>query len=119
MKVGIVVQDEYPHLGLVRPRRLGRSLTRPGHAGVLRASGPRDAPEYEALEEAAVHRFPYLRRSWAHRWIATASPVNLLWSFWIVRVARREKLDILVSSNLRVAMSTIVAARWLRVPIIL
>jgi glycosyltransferase involved in cell wall biosynthesis len=119
MKVGIVVQNEYPHLGLVRPRRLARSLTRAGHHAVILASGPRDAPEYEALEEAAVHRFAYLRRSRVHSWIATASPINLLWSFWIVWVARREKLDVLVSSNLRVALPTIVAARWLRVPIIL
>jgi len=119
IRVGIVVQNEYPHLGLVRPRRLARSLTRSGHHAVILASGPRNAPEYEAREEAAVHRFTYLRRSRVHKWLATASPLNLLWSLWIVRVARREKLDVLVSSNIRVALPTILAARWLRVPIIL
>src|SRR2546425_10258132 len=119
MKVGIVVQNEYPHVGLVRPRRLARSLTRAGHHAVILASGPRDAAEYEALEEAVVHRFKYLRRSWLHNWLATASPLNLVWSLWIVRVARREKLDVLVSSNIRVALPTVVAARWLRVPVIL
>jgi len=119
IRVGIVVQNEYPHLGLVRPRRLARSLTRAGHHAVILASGPINAPEYEALEEAAVHRFTYLRRSRVHKWLASASPLNLLWSLWIVRVARREKLDVLVASNIRVALPTIVAARWLSVPIIL
>jgi len=86
---------------------------------VILASGPTDAPEYETLEEGAVHRFAYLRGSRVHKWLATASPLNLFWSLWIVRLARREKLDVLVASNIRVAFPTIVAARWLRVPIIL
>ncbi len=119
MKVGIVIQNEYPHVGLVRPRRLARSLTRAGHHAVILASGPRDAAEYEVLEEAAVHRFKHLWRSWLHSWLSTASPLNLVWSLWIVRVARREKLDVLVSSNIRVALPTVVAARWLKVPVIL
>ena len=119
MTVGIVVQNEYPHVGLVRPRRLARSLTRAGHHAVILASGRKDAAAYEALEEAAVHRFTYLRRSWVHKLIATASPLNLVWSLWIVRVARREKLDVLVSSNIRVALPTVIAARWLSVPVIL
>ena len=119
MNVGIVLQNEYPHVGLVRPRRLARSLTRAGHRAVILASGPGDAAEYEALEEAAVQRFNYLRHSWLHAWLATASPLNLVWSLWIVRVARRERLDVLVSSNIRVALATVVAARWLRVPVIL
>lgn len=119
LRVGIVVQNEYPHLGLVRPRRLARSLTRAGHRAVILASGPSDAAEYEALQEAAVHRFACLRRWRVHKWIATASPLNLLWSLWIVRVARREQLDVLVSSNIRVALPTILAARWLRLPVIL
>jgi glycosyltransferase involved in cell wall biosynthesis len=119
IRVGIVIQNEYPHVGLVRPRRLARSLTRAGHHAVILASGPRDAGPYEALEEAAVHRFTYLRGSRAHKWASTASPLNLLWALWIVRVARREQLDVLVSSNIRVALPTIVAARWLGVPTIL
>ena len=119
MRVGIVVQNEYPHVGLVRPRRLARSLTRAGHHAVILASGPRDAAPFEELEEGVVHRFTYVRRSWVHPWIATASPINFLWSVWIIRISRREKLDVLVSSNLRVALPTIVAARWLRVPTIL
>jgi glycosyltransferase involved in cell wall biosynthesis len=119
MNVGIVVQNPYPHLGLVRPRRLARSLTRAGHHAVILASGHRDAVEYEALQEAAIYRFSYLRRSWLYRWLAVASPLNLVWSLWIVRIARREKLDVLVSSNIRVAFPTVVAARWLKVPVIL
>jgi glycosyltransferase involved in cell wall biosynthesis len=119
MNIGIVLQNEYPHVGLVRPRRLARSLTRAGHHAVILASGPRDAAPYDVLEEAVVHRFKYLRRSWLHEWLATASPLNLVWSLWIVRIARREKLDVLVSSNIRVAFPTLVAARWLRVPVIL
>jgi len=86
---------------------------------VILASGPRDAAPYEVLEEVAVHRFTYLRRSRLHNWAATASPINLLWSLWITRIAKREKLDVLVSSNIRVAVPTIVAARWLRVPTVL
>jgi len=119
MRVGIVIQNEYPHLGLVRPRRLARSLTRAGHHAVILASGPRNAPEYEALDEAAVYRFAYFRSSRIHRWLATASPLNLFWSLWIIGVARREKLDVLVSSNIRVALPTILAASWLRLPSVL
>ena len=119
MKVGIVVQNEYPHWGLVRPRRLACSLIRAGHRAVILASGPEDSPEYEALPEGAVYRFNYLRGSRVHEWMATASPLNLLWSLWIIRVAREEKLDVLVASNIRVAFPTIMAARWLGVPIIL
>jgi glycosyltransferase involved in cell wall biosynthesis len=119
IKVGIVIQNEYPHVGLVRPRRLAHSLTRAGHHAVILASGPREAAEHETLEEAVVDRFTYLRRWRVYGWLATASPLNLLWALWIVRVARREKLDVLVSSNIRVALPTIVAARWLGVPVIL
>jgi len=51
--------------------------------------------------------------------LSAPSPLNPLWAHWIARIGRKECLDVFVSSNLRIALPTIVAAKLLRKPVVL
>lgn len=119
MKVGIVMQNEYPHVGLIRPRKLARSLRQAGHDVVFIAWNTGSQPLVEELSEGRAHRFRYFLGS---RWFATLSapfPLSPLWAAFVWRIARQENVDVLVGSNIRIALPAIFAARMLGIPFVL
>jgi glycosyltransferase involved in cell wall biosynthesis len=119
MNVGIVAQNEYPHVGLVRPRKLGRSLHRLGHRVAFLSWNSGTQPRSEVLDDGVVHRFPYFLGSRLYHAVSPASPLNPLWAYWVWRMARHERLDVLIGSNIRVALPAIVAARLAGIPFVL
>jgi glycosyltransferase involved in cell wall biosynthesis len=110
---------DYPHVGEVRPTKLARSLRQAGHQVVFICANSRQRPVTEDLIDGRVHRFGYCLKSRLFSLFGAASPLNPLWVGWIVRIARRECLDILICSNIRIALSTIVASKFLRKPVVL
>jgi len=73
----------------------------------------------EDLGYAVVYRFNYFRKSKLYPLLSMPSPLNLFWAFWVLKIAHKECLDILVASNIRIAFPTILAAKILKKPIVL
>lgn len=119
MKVGIVVDVDYPHVGEVRPTKLARSLRRAGNEVVFISPNSRQRAVTEDLGYGRVYRFGYFLKSRAFPLLSAPSPLNPLWVSWIARIARKERLDVFVASNIRIALPTIVAAKLLRKPLVL
>src|SRR5512140_2707635 len=111
LRVGIVVDVDYPHVGEVRPRRLARSLRSEGHQVSILSWNSRTRGAVEQTEECTVFRFGWFLQSKWFSLLSSTFPANPFWALWIRSVARREKLDCLVCSNLRLALATIVAAK--------
>ncbi len=119
MRVGITIDVDYPHVGEVRPTKLARSLQRAGHQVVFISWNSRQRPVTEDLGYGRVYRFAYFLKSCIFPLLSAPSPLNPLWALWIARIGRKECLDVFVSSNLRIALPTIVAAKLLRKPVVL
>jgi glycosyltransferase involved in cell wall biosynthesis len=119
MKAGIVIQNDYPHDGEVRPRKMAKCLDRAGHRASIISWNAGASAKKEDIGYAIVYRFGYFLNSRLYRWLSSPSPVNAFWAAWIASVARREHLDVLIASNIRIAPSTILAAKFLKIPIVL
>jgi glycosyltransferase involved in cell wall biosynthesis len=119
MRVGIVMDVDYPHVGEVRPTKLSKSLQQAGHQVVFISPNSRKGPVTEELAHGRVYRFGYCVRSRFFRLLSAPSPLNPFWSSWIARVVQRERLDVLISSNLRIALPTIIAGKLLHKPVVL
>ena len=119
MRVAIVMQNEFPHVGEVRPRRVAQSLHRRGHKVTMVAWNSRHGSVVEDLDYAKVYRFGYWLNSRVYPILSSPSPLNPFWVAWILKVAREARPDIFIASNIRIALPTILAARMLRRPVIL
>ena len=119
MTIAIVVQNDYPHIGEVRPWKIATSLNDAGHNVIFFAWNSRRGSVKEGLEYGKVYRFSYFLKSRFYPWLSAPSPLNLLWVLWITSVARKEKPDLFVASNIRIAIPTILAARLLGTPVVL
>lgn len=116
MRVGFAVDVDFPNVGEVRPRKMGQSLHQFGHHVVFICANQRTKPLTEDLAFGRVYRFGWFLRSRLFPLLSASLPLNPFWVLWLVKVARKEQLEALVSSNLRLALPTIAAARWLRIP---
>jgi len=119
MHVAIVLQNNYPHVGEARPRRLARSLSQRGHQVTILAWNSRCGPQEEDLGYARVIRFNFFLKSYFYRWLSSPSPLNPFWLFWIWKVARKIQPDLFIASNIRIALPMILAAKMLGKPTIL
>lgn len=119
MRVGVVVDVDYPHVGEIRPTKLARSLQATGHKVVFICSNSRRRPLVEDLDYGKIYRFGWFLNSRLFGALSAASPLNPVWTDWIVHVARKENLDVLISSNIRIALPTIRAGRRLGKPVVL
>ena len=119
MKVGIVVPNNYPHDEEVRPRKTALALHRLDHKTIMIAWNSEKNRAEEDIGYARVYRFGYFLRSKFYKLLSHPFPLNFLWVLWIMDVARKESLDFLVSSNIRIAIPTILASKILKIPMVL
>lgn len=118
MRVGFVIDMDYPHVGEVRPRKLAQSLHRAGHECVFLCKNSRTKDTTETLDYGVVHRFDWFLNSRLFGIFSATSPLSPIWALWIRKMVREERLDILVTSNIRLAIPAIVAARTLGIPVV-
>lgn len=116
MRVGFTVDVDFPHIGEVRPTKIGQSLHRLGHHVVFVCANDQTRPSVEEIPFGRVYRFGWFLGRRLFPMLSATLPLNPFWVLWIVAVARKERLDVLISSNLRLALPTILAARWLGLP---
>jgi glycosyltransferase involved in cell wall biosynthesis len=119
MHVAIVMQNDYPHAGEARPRRLARSLSQRGHQVTILAWNSRRGPQVEDLGYARVMRFSFFLKSYFYRLLSSPSPLNPFWLIWIWKVAKKIQPDLFIASNIRIALPMILAAKLLHKPTIL
>lgn len=119
MKIGFVLQNDYPHVGEVRARRMGKSLHRSGHAVVFLSWNSRTRPTSEILEYGKVYRFDIFVNSIFFRFIGAPSPLNPFWVWWLCKLVRKENIQVLVISNLRIALPALMAGKISCVPVAL
>jgi len=114
-----VFQVEYPWD--VRAEKIALSLTGAGHRVHLVARNRTGLREVEQLPEATVHRLPSWR--WAPKWLNAASMTaaffNPRWSRHLLQVARRTGADVILCRDLPLAVTSIVAAKRLGIPVVL
>jgi hypothetical protein len=114
-----VWQVEYPWD--VRAEKIALALTQAGHQVNLVARNRTSLAEVERLPEATVHRLASWR--WAPSWFNAASMVaaffNPRWFRHIARVARRTRADVILCRDLPLAVTSIVVARRLGIPVVL
>lgn len=118
MRIGFVVDMDYPHVGEVRPRKMAQSLHKAGHTPVFLCANPRRRSTSEQLDYGAVHRFDWFLQSRFYRVLSAPAPLSPMWALWLRHMARRERLDALVTSNIRLALPAIAAARSLGIPVV-
>ena len=119
MHVAIVMQNDYPHVGEARPRRLARSLSQRGHQVTILAWNSRRWPQVEDLGNARVIRFNYFLKSRLYSLLSSPLPLNPFWAVWLWKVCRKIQPDVLIASNIRIALPMILAAKLLHIPTIL
>ena len=114
-----VWQVEYPWD--VRAEKIALALTAAGHRVNLVARNRTALPEVEELPEATVHRLAAW--PWVPRWLndvsMVAAFVNPRWYGQIRRVAQRTRADVILCRDLPLAVTSIVVARRLGIPVIL
>ena len=118
MHVGIVVQNDYPHGGEVRPRRLAQSLYKAGHKVAFIAWNSRKHPTAENIGNADVYRFKYFLKSRYYNFFSLPSPINPLWLLLVLKTIKKQHIDILILSNIRIALPAILAAKISGKPVI-
>lgn len=118
MNVGIVIPRDYPHDMEVRPRKIAKSLSALGHKIIFISANKNGANEHKKVENGIV--FPFkLFNSKLLNIFSRPNPLNIFWVFWISRIIRKENIKLLISSNVRLALPAIIAAKLMHIPIIL
>lgn len=116
-RIGVVVQGFYPRDREVRVRKIVRTLAGAGHETFVMCRNRSGRPRREELGRRVVAiRFGGGADGGAGsvRWHPL--PVNPLWLGAIRRTAGRERLDLLLATNLRLALPTALAARGAGIP---
>jgi glycosyltransferase involved in cell wall biosynthesis len=114
-----VWDGEYPWD--VRVEKISRALTAAGHTVNLLARNRTGRPIHERFPEATVDRLaPW---HWAPKWLSNASMfptfVNPRWVVAILDACRRTRADVILSRDLPLAITSILAGRRLRIPVVL
>lgn len=119
MRAGIVVQNNYPHDKEVRPKKMAKALNNMGHKVIIFSWNSWKKEKKENIGYAITFRFSYCLNSKHYLWLSHPSPLNPLWTFWITSIAKKEDINILIASNIRIALPTILAAKLLKIPVVL
>lgn len=126
MTIGIVLQNDFPVDSEVRTRKVAKTLDESGEDVVICARATLDDETIEELrhvtgsqstvEYATVERF-----SWGgpiRSLVTAALPFNPFWCLWILLTLWRHDVRLAIASDLRAPLPTAVAARMLRIPLI-
>ncbi len=119
MRIGIVDQSFFPRDRARRVRKIVETPAEAGHLVVVVCRNNRGNPVFEMLgPRTCVYRFGESSDNNLAYILSYPTPFNVLWAWWIYKVARKEKLEALVVANLRLAIPTWLAARLAGTPVI-
>ncbi len=119
MNIAIVTHWRFPTDIEIRVRKIGRSLSDKGH-NVFVLAKELNIDDARNCDYCNIQGFGYFS-AWPilNRLLSMPIPLNILWTFWIVQVGKKERLDCIIARDLRLALPAIFAAKLLQIPIIL
>jgi glycosyltransferase involved in cell wall biosynthesis len=118
MHVGFVSQYVYPHDEEVRIAKYAATLVQAGHRVSVFSRGAPDSVLTERGMGVAIHRFRTVHGPvWLQRLLTNTLPFNGLWVAWLWWSFRHHAVDVAIVRNLRLAFSTLVAARLAGIPV--
>lgn len=108
-KIGIVMQNDYPNPVEIRAKKFIMTFQNFfDKKPIVMCAATFGKAEHEQTSSEIIYRF-----------IQSPSPINFLWTFFIIDVAKKEEVELLICSNIRIALPSIVAAKILKIPVIL
>lgn len=116
MNIGIVVQSEYPKDRDVRARKIAKFLSDSGNR-VFIVARRESTGIPKCIGNVTVYNYGYFS-NWRKisRFLNITIPFNLIWM--ILKVGIKERLKLIIIRDLRPALPGILAAKLLRVPVI-
>ncbi|SHK08238.1 glycosyltransferase family 4 protein [Rhodothermus profundi] len=118
MRIGLVTAHRYPTPREIRLTKLAYSLDRMGHECIVFCPGHSDDKEHDLFDYGRI-----LRRISAARPFSKIKhisiPFNPSWTHWLEQVFQAEKLDLVITRDLRLSLPAITAAHHLGIPAIL
>jgi glycosyltransferase involved in cell wall biosynthesis len=129
MKIGIVIQNNYPVDREVRTRKFAETLSGQYEEVIILCRNSRTNPdrgvtkeEYdlkrEKVENATIVRYSWFQSTPLFGLATAPIPFNPLWLLWLVINFKREELDVAIGSELRAGPLTVFAGGLLGIPVI-
>lgn len=120
MNIGIVTQFTYPCDQEIRARKITSTLCKGDYNVFIICPKERYQKPNEKMTCAIIRRFGYFSNfSWFNHFLSIPLPINPFWIIWIFQVGKQEKLNLLIVRDLRLALPTILAAKLLKLSVVL
>jgi glycosyltransferase involved in cell wall biosynthesis len=113
--IGFVVQHPYPHAQAIRVTKMAASARHAGYEVSIFCPGAATMPPSEDVSEGTIIR---LRGPTRGGLFTNPSPVAVWWLLKLKQSMRGRSVDLLVVSDLKLAMPGILAAKWNGIPVI-
>lgn len=117
-RIGIVMQNDYPHIVEIRAMKFIQTLNKFNYKPIVVCAAGEGKGEYEKTKTEIIYHFPRTLNALC-RYIHVPSPINFLWVFFINKTVKEEDISLLICSNIRIALPAIIAARILSIPVVL
>ncbi len=120
MNVGILYQDSYPRNNEVITSRLSTALRANGHNVVIFSRYSNSLTSEDFSERIIPILTP--KSSSLSKWSKIKSltyPFNFYWVMWLYRQLQKQTIDLLIVRDLRLALPALLAAKSLKVRVIL
>lgn len=120
MNIGIVTPFVYPHDQEIRVKKIARSLIQLGHEVNILCNS--DGTSYKIVTEHGVHiyRINYFKQiQILHRFVRIPLPFNFFWYFWLLLMARKLSLDMIIGRDLKLALPVTVVGKVLGIKAVL
>lgn len=119
MKIGIVIQNDFPTDTEVRTRKLAKVLHENGHDVTIFARGSGNSKNNKRVDYADVERFSLLDSTPLSSVLTTPLPINPLWALWVVIKILKLDIDLIVGGEIRAGLPALTAARLTCTPSVL
>ena len=103
----------------IRVEKIVNTLSKNGHCICLVCRNLRCLPSYEVTESVKIFRLPWTGNKFFNRFVSFPYFFNILWLWKIYQVARKERPDAILVRDLPLALSAVIVAKCLKVPVVL
>jgi len=116
MNIGIVTQHSFPKDQEVRVRKMVHYLNK-NEVNVIVYSPLISALGKTSNNLLQTRQLPFANKKW--QFLNNPNPANLHWFFSLSKAIKKNKIDVIIVRDLRLAMAGIIAARISKIPLVL
>jgi glycosyltransferase involved in cell wall biosynthesis len=117
LRIGIIWKNEYPWD--VRVEKIARALQSAGHVVYVLAANTKGRPGRESMDGLEIRRLPATPLRWLNALIGVPFYLNPFWFRHATRVAREERLDLVIVRDLPLILVGVWLKKRCRVPLLL